>query len=231
MIEPTQLANEAATAAGSGTTGVGGSASIDQQEFLMLFINQLQNQDPLNPLDSNGLTEQLAQFSSLEQLYNINSNLESLGEVLGRSETADPLSFLDREITAPGNTISLEDGEATPVIIDAPEAAVTLEAVVRGPDGNRLRTLDLGFVSPGESEFVFDGKDEHGVPLPDGTYTVQVIGYDPNDEELGVETFLRGTVTGVDLREQPPVLYLGARRVRITEVRAIEAVGREEDDS
>ena len=72
-------ADAADVVADAGAAAAGGD-TINQQQFLMLFISQLQNQDPLNPLDANGLTEQLAQFSSLEQLFSINSTLDAVRE-------------------------------------------------------------------------------------------------------------------------------------------------------
>ncbi len=118
MISPVSSTNTAATDETHGLDAgkpVSAGDTIDQHEFLMLFIAQLQNQDPTNPLDTNGLTQQLAQFSSLEQLFNINSRLETIGAAL-ESQEVDPLSFLGTEVSVPGGTVEVKDGEATPVM-------------------------------------------------------------------------------------------------------------------
>jgi flagellar basal-body rod modification protein FlgD len=201
--------------------------TIDQNQFLMLFISQLQNQDPLNPLDVNGLTAQLAQFSSLEQLFSINSNLKALEEVSGNRETFDPLSFLGKEVSVPDGTIAIEDGEATPIVLDMLPDATGVQVTVLGPDGRAVRQIDLGLQPAGEVEFVFDGKDTRGVPVADGLYTVQVTARGGNDGVVPVETVVRGTVTGVDLTEEPPALLLGLRRVPLSEVREIRSSGEE----
>jgi flagellar basal-body rod modification protein FlgD len=204
--------------------------TIDQNQFLMLFISQLQNQDPLNPLDVNGLTAQLAQFSSLEQLFNINSTLKALEEIVDTRETVDPLRFLGKEVSVPDGTIAVTDGEATPLLLDVPPDATGVEVTVLGPGGQSVRQIDLGLQPPGEVEFVFDGKDARGLPVADGPYTVQVTARDGSDGVVPVETVVQGTVTGVDLTEEPPVLLLGMRRVPLSEVREIRS-GDEEPGS
>jgi flagellar basal-body rod modification protein FlgD len=196
--------------------------TIDQQEFLTLFIAQLQNQDPTNPLDTNGLTQQLAQFSSLEQLFNINSNLEALGATLKRQEV-DPLSFLGTEVSVPGGTVELKDGEATPVMLDVPAGATSVEALIVGPAGNEVRRVALGTPPSGPLEFVFDGKDARGAQVADGNYTVQAEARDANAEVVSVETFIRSRVTGIDPTTEPPVLMLGTRRVSLADVREIRS--------
>jgi flagellar basal-body rod modification protein FlgD len=216
----------AATAAGAAT----GNETIDQQQFLMLFISQLQHQDPLNPLDANGLTEQLAQFSSLEQLFTINTNLEALRADITSRESGDPLRFLDREVTVPGDTVTIADGTASGLIADVPAGTLDLEAAILAPSGAVLRTLGLGTPPAGELEIVFDGKDAQGAALADGSYQVRVTGRDADGAPVSVPTLVRGRVTGVDLAAEPPVLLLGTRRVPLADVRAIRSAVATEDE-
>jgi flagellar basal-body rod modification protein FlgD len=200
-----------------------GNETINQQEFLMLFISQLQHQDPLNPLDANGLTEQLAQFSSLEQLFTINTNLEALRTELTDREAGDPLRFLDREVTVTGDTVTITDGTASGLIADVPTGAFDLEAEILAPNGVVLRTLGLGTPPAGELEIVFDGTQAQGGALADGSYQVRVTGRDADGAPVPVPTLVRERVTGVDLAAEPPVLLLGTRRVPLADVRSIRS--------
>jgi flagellar basal-body rod modification protein FlgD len=202
---------------------LGANETVDQQQFLTLFITQLQNQDPLNPLDVNGLTTQLAQFSSLEQLYGINGALKDLGEAMSSREQIDPVSLLGADVTVGGDTIEMAGGEATTLVLDVPQGAAGVQIAIELPGGGTVRTIDLGAVAAGEQEFVFDGKDDRGLPLPDGLYTARVSGRDEAGEPLDVESFVQGTVTGVDMRGESPVLLLGERRVALGEIKAIRA--------
>jgi flagellar basal-body rod modification protein FlgD len=225
MISPVSSTNTAATDETRGLDAgktISAGDTIDQQEFLMLFIAQLQNQDPTNPLDTNGLTQQLAQFSSLEQLFNINSNLETLGATL-KGQGVDPLSFLGTEVSVPGGTVEVKDGEATPVMLDVPAGATSVEASIVGPAGNDVRRVALGTPPSGELEFIYDGKDATGAQVADGNYTVQAEARDANGEVVSVETFIQSQVTGVDLTTEPPSLMLGTRRVSLGDVGEIRS--------
>jgi flagellar basal-body rod modification protein FlgD len=199
----------------------GANETVDQQEFLTLFIAQLQNQDPLNPLDVNGLTSQLAQFSSLEQLYNINGAVQGLGEAMASRDEIDPVSLLGADVTVGGDGIEMAGGEATSLLLDVPQGATGLQIAVEGPGGVVVRTIDLGTPPPGDMEFVFDGKDDRGLPVLDGLYTARVSGRDEAGESLSIESFVQGTVTGIDMRGESPVLLLGERRVALGDVRSI----------
>jgi flagellar basal-body rod modification protein FlgD len=212
-----QLAEEQAASA------LGANETVDQQQFLTLFITQLQNQDPLNPLDVNGLTSQLAQFSSLEQLYGINSALKDLGEAMSSREQIDPVSLLGADVTVGGDTIELAGGEATTLVLDVPPGASGVQIAIEAPGGGTVRTVDLGAAPGGDLEFVFDGRDDRGLQVPDGLYTARIAARDEAGEPLSVESFVQGTVTGVDLRGESPVLLLGERRVALGEIRAIRA--------
>jgi flagellar basal-body rod modification protein FlgD len=77
-------------------------------------------------------------------------------------------------------------------------------------------------------EFIFDGESANGARVPDGSYTVQVTARDSEGTLLPVETFVRGTVTGVDLTAEPPVLMVGPHRVSLADVREVRALGGEE---
>jgi len=226
MISAISSATTAATNTESEIDASGGLSTgqtLDQQEFLTLFITQLQNQDPLNPLDTNGLTDQLAQFSSLEQLFNINTNLEAMGEALDSGEATAPLSFLGAEVSARGGTIAVEDGEATPVTLDILGDATSVDVTIVGPTGDEVRKIALGSQPAGQLDFAFDGKDERGAAVPNGSYTVSVAATDGNGDPLSVEPFTWGTVTGIDLTAEPPLLLVGARRVSLADVQEVRS--------
>ncbi len=204
-------------------SALGANETVDQQQFLTLFITQLQNQDPLNPLDVNGLTSQLAQFSSLEQLYGINTALKNLGEAMSSREQIDPVSLLGADVTVGGDTIEMTDGAASALVLDVPQGATGVQIAIEAPGGGTVRTVDLGAAPAGELEFIFDGKDDRGLQVPDGPYTARISGRDEAGEPVEVESFVQGTVTGVDMRGEAPVLLLGERRVALGEIGAIRA--------
>lgn len=225
LVDPTRplaadpATEEAANASASNDT-------INQEQFLLLFIEQLQNQDPLNPLDVNGMTDQLAQFSSLEQLFGIKESVQGLGEKFDGRQIVDPLGFLGTEITVPGDTVTVSEGQASPLLLEVPDGAVNVRATIQGPEGSPLRTFNLGTPAPGELEVVLDGEgtdDENGGPLADGAYPVVVTATLADGESVQVDTLVRETVTGIDLGAQPPLLLLGDRPVEMADVRKIRS--------
>ncbi len=215
-VDPTQALDAAAAAE---VTATARNDTIDQEQFLMLFIEQLQNQDPLNPLDVNGMTEQLAQFSSLEQLYGINSKIEDLSEKLGSPEALDPLGFLGAEVTVPGDAVTVADGEISSLIVDVPAEATTVKITIVGPTGDPVRQVDLGPRAAGELDLAAAGINVSD--LADGAYTIVATGVDADGEPIELDTFVQESVTGIDLSAEPPVLLLGEREVSIADVRKI----------
>jgi flagellar basal-body rod modification protein FlgD len=216
LLDQANVAGAAAAA-----TAPARETTIDQHQFLMLFISQLQHQDPLDPLDANGLTAQLAQFSSLEQLVGINENLAGVQQLLGSRGETDLVGYLGREVTVTGGTVELTAGEATPVTLTVPATARSVQVSVLSPEGQVVRRLDLGPQSAGALAFVFDGKDARGAAVADGHYTIEATMRDELDVARTVPTLVRGVVTGVDLTSDVPVLIVGTRRVTLDQVREV----------
>lgn len=201
--------------------------TIDQEQFLLLFVEQLQNQDPLNPLDVNGMTEQLAQFSSLEQLFAINSNLEGLGERLDGGQTLDPLAYLGTEVTVPGDTITVADDAISTLVLDVPANARGLEVTIQAGAGQSVRQFDLGAQPAGELDLAAAGVDL--TDLADGEYIVVAHAVADDGSPIDVDTLIRATVTGIDPSVEPPVLLLGDQEVQLADVRRIGSASDESE--
>jgi len=162
------------TSSGTDTEDMG----IDQ--FLTLFISQIKNQDPLSPLDSAEFTAQLAQFTSVEQLYGINNSLSEIKDALNdQSGQQDLIALIGKTVKADENTISVEDGVVLSGFYNLDEAADTTVSVYDS-NGLKVRTLYAGWKEKGENNIKWDGRDESGEIVPDGTYAFEVTGRDEN---------------------------------------------------
>jgi flagellar basal-body rod modification protein FlgD len=204
------------------------SETISQNEFLKLFVAQLQHQDPLSPLEPNELTAQLAQFSSLEQLTGVNERLDRLAEVSQKSTDTTVFGLIGRTVTFDGSQLGLENGESAPVDYTL-GAAADVVATVRNEDGELVRTVDLGRQGIGPQRFEFDGKNANGVELPDGNYTLEIKALAPGAEaprKLALTT--RAVVDGVDLTAEPPVLVAGGVRLTLDQVQQVNAIETED---
>lgn len=212
------------TSGASGTSGSGTTKRNDamgQTEFLSLLVAQLQNQDPLNPLDSADFSAQLAQFSSLEQLMQINQRLTDLGEDDGSAPTFDPVGLLGRDVTAKGNAVDVTGGESSALEYTLAEAG-TVTVEVRSDSGTLISSADLGQI--GSGTHVLDLDDISAVAdLADGDYQVSVKVKKGDAAPAAVDTRIIGTVTGVDLTSNPPTVRIGDLEIPLGDVREVRA--------
>lgn len=172
-------------------------SSMNKDDFLKLLVAQLQNQDPLNPADSTEFTAQLATFSSLEELQNINDTLaevQTSQTILTNSQAVD---YIGKEIQALGNTVSLDNGQADPVEFDLSDDAANVYVKIYDENGTFVQDMDLGALTAGQNRVEWDGLDQDGQMAPDGAYQYEVMAVDADGNSVTATTFTTGTVSGV----------------------------------
>lgn len=219
--------SSASSSAAAATTASTASSSrrndaLGQTEFLTLLVAQLQNQDPLNPLDSADFSAQLAQFSSLEQLMQINERIAALADDGGAEPAAfDPVGLLGRDVVANGDAVTVSGGEASTLEYALAEAGtVTIE--VRGASGNLISTAELGDFGAGTHVLDLDDVATFA-DLADGSYTVSVSVRSGANAPTAVATRVTGTVSGVDLTTNPPTVRIGGLEIPLGDVREVRA--------
>jgi len=202
--------------------GTGSASALGKDEFLKLLVTQMQYQDPLNPMDNAQFTAQLAQFSSLEQLFQVNNNLSGLTESQAPSGMASVTGFIGREILASGNAteVSANGAQALNFYLDGPAEIVNV--LVQAEDGTPVRSLALGALPGGDQSIPWDGLDGDGVPLPAGTYRFQVAAQDVAGSSVEARTQVQGTVTGALFEGGQAQLVVGTRRVPLADVLAVK---------
>jgi flagellar basal-body rod modification protein FlgD len=170
--------------------------------FLTLLTAQLQNQDPLSPIDSEQFTQQLVQFSQVEQQIRTNQNLESIITQNQAAAAALPLAFLGHSALIASASASLTDSGARWIydFTDAP-AAVTL--TIKDSAGRIVRTLD-GVAAAGAHNFVWDGMTDDGGRAPSGVYTLSVSARDASGGAISSSIHAIETVAGVDMSSAAP---------------------------
>jgi len=170
--------------------------TLGKDSFMRLFIAQLANQDPLNPLDGHEFVAQLATFSQLEQAYNTNELLTTIAAYQSSINTGQSLNLLGREVLAAGDLVTLAQGKASAARYVLPdEAGVVIK--IFDDSGDVVRTIEIGHQEAGTHEFVWDGCDDAGQALDDGSYSFQVVATTANDLPLEVLQICQGEVTGV----------------------------------
>lgn len=199
----------------------------DLNRFLTLLVTQLQNQDPLDPLDTNEFTAQLVQFAGVEQQIQNNANLETLIGIGRASEVAAIVNVIGKRIEAGGTMLALDGGKAEAAYTLA-EAAAETKLTVTDESGQVVFSGE-GETGAGRHGFIWDGRDENGEMMPDGVYTLTVTATRRDRSAIDVEQRTIGTVTAAARSDDGSTLYLGAAEVPMTQVRSIgEAIDKSE---
>lgn len=185
---------------------------LDRQAFLNLLMAQLQHQDPLNPMEDKEFTAQLAQFSSLEQLGNINDGIKSLNEGSNRQDMLGAVSFIGKDIRAYGDSLSKEGEAVSKVYYELEEPVADMYVNIYDSYGVLVRTDKIGARQAGSYEFQWDGKDHNGSDLADGVYGVGIAAENADGEPVMVYTEVSGKVTGVSSESGIPMLRLSDGR-------------------
>ncbi|MBA4357939.1 MAG: flagellar hook capping protein [Desulfovibrio sp.] len=193
-----QRANGSSGSSGSSsTTSKTGTASgMGQEAFLKMFMAQMTNQNPLDPMDNTEFTAQLAQFSSLEQLTKISKSMEGLSSLQDTMTQTQVLGYLGKEVTMSGNQLTVSDGQAGKASFTLASNA-NVKAIITDSTGAVVASKSLGSLSAGSRTFQWDGTNDSGAAVADGTYTVSIQATDNSGASVKVSDLaVSGVVTG-----------------------------------
>jgi len=175
-----------------------GKSELDKDDFLTLLVAKLTNQDPLNPMDDADFTGELAQFSQLEQLTQINESVSDLSSTSIQEQMVNAASYIGKDVRAVGDNLSIhEDGSVSTLYYLLADTATNVYANIFDANGNIVRTVELGAQAAGEHEYVWDGLDWKGNELGEGTYYVALAAEDEDGAAILTQTEVSGTVNGV----------------------------------
>lgn len=207
----------------SSTVGVaersGTRLAEDFDDFLVLLTTQLQAQDPLDPMDSSDFTQQLVQFTGVEQQIQANKNLESIAALVAFNGMTAAVSFLGKDVTVNQDTANLQEGSAVWVYELAADARQTRLQIV-DLNGSVVRTLD-GPIDAGLHGFVWDGLDDSGLQMPDGPYQLRVNATNVLDEPVPTDVYMRNRVDNIEMIGGEALLSVNGFRVPMTSVLSV----------
>jgi flagellar basal-body rod modification protein FlgD len=203
-------ANSSASAAPSGSTSGAANIAGNFDSFLQLLTTQLQNQDPLDPLDTNQFTQELVSFSSVEQQINMNTNLSTLISLQQTAQSTAALNFLGTTVTVNGNSAQLGSGQSNPTWNYTLGKASTVAINVSSSTGQLVYST-AQTLQAGNQTFTWNGTDSVGNAWPAGTYTVSITATDASGKTTTVSPQVQGVVTGVDISQSPPTLTVNGQ--------------------
>lgn len=184
------------SSASAETTAAAQKLTSDFDTFLTLLTTQLENQDPLSPMESEEFTNQIVGFSNLEQQIAHSDKLDNLLSAEKTLQAATAVSYLGKVVEAAADATQLANGQAT-ISYLLPAGADDITVTIFDSKGSVVQTLD-GTTEPGRNDVAWDGKDSLGNLMPDDTYTVSVGGFDASDEPLqGISVIFNGVAEDV----------------------------------
>ncbi len=203
----------------------------DFDDFLILLTTQLQNQDPLSPMDSTEFTNQLVMFSAVEQQINANSKLDSLVSLNLGTSFSSSLSYVGKNVSYLSSETNF-DG-STPVEINYAIDGEPVDTTLKILDENGDLVFSQAVSNSSDvKDFTWDGKNNNGVLQPEGTYQVKIEAFDNNERPLKVTTVVTGHVSGIETQNGTTFLLIGERAVSIGNViNVTEASSADANDS
>lgn len=198
---------------------------LGKDDFLNLLVAQLRNQDPLKPMESTEFTAQLAQFSSLEQLYNVNDNLGTLESSQAAMHNNQAVSMIGKTAWAQGSIIQKADNAAVDLHFGLGQDASETMVYIYDAQGTYVKTISAGAMQAGSHLVSWDGTNDNGTMVPDGNYQMEVLAGDAEGNTVPSETFVVGLVTGVTFDQGTAHLQVNDLRVPLSSVVRVTDTG------
>lgn len=196
--------------------------TLGKDDFLALLVSQLNNQDPLNPMEGTEFSAQLAQFSSLEQLSNINESLQQSldANYILTSSINNTLAanVIGKDVKAYGNQLYLGPAKTATINFNLSQDASDVQIEILDSNDQVRRTISLSDLEHGDNSYTWDGKDSNGIMLPSGSYSFRVTAKDANGESVSAETYIQGKISAVRYGATGATLVVGGIEVQMSDV-------------
>lgn len=221
----TTLPTSSSSSSSSGGSTLG--SSTDQtiagnfQTFLSLLTTQLQNQNPLSPLDTNQFTQQLVEFAGVEQQLKTNDSLSTLVSLQQSAQATQALEYVGKTAIVTGNTTALSNSSAT-WELNVPSNS-TVKLSIANSAGQTVYSGNFSANAGNNQPFTWKGQGNDGTQWPDGQYTLTATATDSNGNNVAITTQVGGTVSSVDLTQSPPLLSINGSTYTLSQVKAIGA--------
>ncbi|HXH74575.1 MAG TPA: flagellar hook capping FlgD N-terminal domain-containing protein [Bacteriovoracaceae bacterium] len=201
---------------------------MGKDEFMKLLTFQLQNQDPMNPMDQSKLTGELAQFSQLEQLTALNSKFDKTNQNQAIEDKFYAASFVGKKVVTHGSTITLkESGDPGDILFKLDGRAAKVMVRVLDEKNNVVGEMWQEGLSAGAHQATWDGVQLDGAPAVKGNYRAQVKAWDEKGNEVGTKTEATGIVQSVTFDEGEPVLSVNGQKVYLRDVASFHTANTE----
>lgn len=205
-----------------------GNNEMGKDAFMKLMLAQMKNQDPTNPTPSHEMAAQLAQFTSLEQLSNINTTLEGMKEAQAPSSNYQALGFIGKKVSGDSAKVTRGKGDTKHAFnFELMDNAKEVHVQVKDAAGNVLRKYDVPNLKKGQNSIEWNGLDETGAPARAGEYKFTIEAKSPAGLKVYAKTAFSGRISGLSYGSDGPILMVGDQSIKLTDVKKIEDMGPE----
>jgi flagellar basal-body rod modification protein FlgD len=194
--------------------------TLSQEDFMNIFVAQLKFQNPLEPLDNYQIASQMAQFSSLEALTKMGESLQNVSAYQASMNSLQTAGLIGKKVEAAGNSLFVSGGSTSEGYYQlSGPGKVTVK--IYDASGGLVRTLEEGVKDTSKQKIVWDGKNQSGASVADGTYTFEVLGTGETGQSVSSSSWMVGAVRGISFEQGITYLQLGATRITISDIISI----------
>jgi flagellar basal-body rod modification protein FlgD len=203
----TAVTSSTSSTAAQTAAAASSQAAIAQDRFLTLLVTQMKNQDPLNPMDNAQVTSQMAQLSTVSGIDKLNATVQALSASMASSQSLQASSMIGHAALVPGKQIDLLKGVSNGAV-ELSQPADKIAVTISDAKGNVVRTLQLGAQDAGVVGFSWDGKDDTGTAVADGSYSFKAAA-ELAGKSSSPTTLSYGLVNSVSLTSSGAMLNMG----------------------
>lgn len=210
---------------GNATGALTGGTVMGKEDFLKMLLAQLQNQDPLSPMDGTQFASQLTQYSSLEQLINLNSSMDTsinanyyLSQSINNTLAA---TLIGKEVKLNGSSFQ-NDGQANTTLgYNLSTAASSVTIKIYNESGALVKTIENAPKNSGDNKLIWDFTDNDGNSIPQGKYSFQVEPKDADSNLLSYSAYVLGKIDGVKFTENGTMLVVNGGQYNLSDIMEI----------
>jgi flagellar basal-body rod modification protein FlgD len=207
----------------------GSLQALGKDDFLKLLVTKMSNQDPLDPMADEDFIAQLAQFSSLEQMYNISEGIAEANQwdFLQMQSLNNTLAsgLIGKEVVASYDGVYFDGDNDAAINFTTTTYADEIEFTIRAEDGSTIATLSRDDVQPGNGQIEWDGRDRYGNKVDPGYYTVEVSATGPGGANFTPSLKLVGVVSSISYRDGGAFLNVNGSEIKLGDIVSVGEPG------
>jgi flagellar basal-body rod modification protein FlgD len=218
-VAPISSTSTTSTSTGTASSAASQTLSTSYNTFLQLLTTQLRTQNPLEPMDAEKFTDQLVQYSAVEQQIKTNQNLEAILATSVSNAALGLVNYIGKQVTANSDVTMLKDGNAK-WVLNAGAAAEDADVTIRNEQGATVYQGKVDLTS-GSNTYNWNGATGAGGIAPSGSYSISVSAKDSSNKAVAISTKVAGLVTGIDSSTSQPFIKVNGTLVPLSNLLSV----------